>query len=51
MGQFDGLRSNESVKERGGFVNTTNGDTVPCTVTKNRVSKVVEEKADALHVE
>jgi hypothetical protein len=45
MGKTDGLRSNEGVKERSGFVNTTNGDTVPCAVTKSRVSKVVEEKA------
>lgn len=34
MGQIDGLRSNESVKERSGFVNATNDDAVPRAVTK-----------------
>ena len=38
MGQIDDLRSNECVKERSSFVNTTNDDTVPCAVTKSRAS-------------
>lgn len=35
MGQVDGLRSNERVKERSSFVNTTNGDTIPYAVTND----------------
>jgi hypothetical protein len=38
MGQTDGLRSNESVKERSSLVYTTNDDTVPCAVTEDHAS-------------
>lgn len=32
--QLDGLRSDEAVKERCSFVNTTNDDTIPYAVAK-----------------